>query len=99
MLRIHVEQSVSQARVRLEGRLGGEWVRELEHCCRGLLDPSGLRQLTIDLDAVSFVDPEGQRLLAELHACGASLTAKGPLTKYLVSRIQETSDCSDAPSG
>jgi anti-anti-sigma factor len=89
MLRIHLKQSQDQVLLRLEGRLVGDWVAELERCCRELLSHEGILEIVIDLDAVSYIDSDGEALLAALHACGVRLTARAPLCRFLVNRIQQ----------
>jgi anti-anti-sigma regulatory factor len=89
MLRIHVEEQGNSATIRLEGKLVGEWVEELERCCEHELAQGRERTLTIELEAVSFVDEPGQSLLRQLHRAGAKLRAKGALSSYLVEQIQK----------
>ena len=87
MLRIEVEEQGNSATIRLEGRLVGDWVRELGRCCEremALLK----RTLTIELVAVSSIDESGELLLRDMHLAGATLRAKGALSRYLVERIQ-----------
>ena len=88
MLRVHVENQTGGVRLRLEGRLAGAWVQELVRCCQKVLTAADYKSLTIDLDAVSYVDEQGQLLLDTLHSCGATLVANGALSRYLVERIQ-----------
>lgn len=88
MLRIHVENHFGRVWLRLEGRLAGAWVQELDRCCKKILATTDSKSLTVELDAVSYVDGQGQSLLDSLHSSGATLVANGPLSRYLVERIQ-----------
>jgi anti-anti-sigma factor len=89
VLRIHLEEQADLATIRLEGKLVGEWVEELERCCYEALARPSNHQLIIDLDAVTFVDAQGQSLLQDMFRAGAMLKAKGTLSQYLVDRIQQ----------
>jgi len=89
MLRIHVEEACNGARLRLEGRLAGAWVEELERCWRAAFAQHASRSLVIELDAVTFVDDEGQALLREMHGAGATLVGRGAQCRYLVEQIQQ----------
>ena len=72
MLRItEIAESAEYAVLRLEGRMIGTWVRELERSCeRHLLDG---RRLTLDVADVSFVDRAGLALLRSLMEGPVSL--------------------------
>ena len=87
MLRIQVEEQGDSSTIRLEGRLVGAWVEELGRCCEREMSRLK-RTLTIELVAVSFIDENGESLLRDLHRAGATLRARGALSKYLVERIQ-----------
>jgi anti-anti-sigma regulatory factor len=69
--------------------LAGAWVRELERCCQDALARPENRGLVIELDAVTFVDDEGQSLLREMHKAGAALVGRGAQCRYLVEEIQQ----------
>jgi anti-anti-sigma regulatory factor len=57
--------------LRLEGRIVGPWVAELQHSCQGVL--TGDRSLTLHLADVEFMDAPGVALLSSLRARGVSL--------------------------
>jgi anti-anti-sigma regulatory factor len=66
MLRITlVEASNETVRLRVEGRLTGQWVEELRRTCYLQALSAGIR-LTVDLADVSFADAAGIELLKEL---------------------------------
>lgn len=67
MLRITLVESSNEAvRLRVEGRLIGQWVEELRKTC-DLQALSGGIGLTVDLADVSFADAAGIELLKELN--------------------------------
>ena len=49
----------------LHGRVGGEWVTELEHACAGAID-AGARPLRLDLSDVTYIDQAGLALSRRL---------------------------------
>lgn len=90
MLKITTLMNTESTTFRLEGRLAGPWVQELERCW--LLTIAGMRKrppLSMDLSAVTYVDSEGKDLLKKLHRQGAKLVASGCLTSCLVSEITQ----------
>ena len=59
--------------LKLEGKLLGPWIGELESACgRSLLPPHRVR---LDLCGLTFVDAAGARFLASLIRDGASVIA------------------------
>jgi outer membrane protein TolC/anti-anti-sigma regulatory factor len=83
MLRITV--SDDHTTCKLEGKLAGCWVAELDELWRTQL--AGSPSLVVDLSGVSFVDGSGRELLSRMHARGAKLTARSPFTKGIVEQI------------
>ena|SRR5207249_4202759 len=96
MLRITVIHNSGLLTFRLEGRLAGPWVRELEACWQSTLGGRGscraARQpvLRFDLTGVTFVDSAGKAFLAARHAQGAELVASGCLMRAVVAEITAT---------
>ena len=85
MLKITAHVEPSSAVFELEGKLAGPWVKELEECWRKAEVSD--RPVRILLCAVSFVDDEGKRLLAEMHRQGAELVAEGCMNQVIVEKI------------
>jgi hypothetical protein len=83
MLRITADNETSNRVLHLEGKLAGPWVEEVERCWRDLAPGP----LTLCLDAVSFIDESGKKLLARLHASGVELQASGCMTRCIVEDI------------
>jgi hypothetical protein len=77
MLKITAEQQPTYGRVfRVEGRLIGPWVFELQdHCDRALRD---YPQLTLDLSGVLFADVRGIDLLNALVRRSVALARPTP---------------------
>lgn len=86
MLRISITKEGDVEIFDLEGKLCGEWVRELERCWRESSAQAGIT-FQVNLKAVSYVDPQGKSLLAEMYARGADIKGCGCMTRALVEEI------------
>ena len=84
MLRITAKIEASETTFELEGKLAGAWVGELERCWRELGPGQALK---VSLEAVTFIDSDGKKLLARLHQSGAELNASGCMNKCIVQEI------------
>jgi len=87
MLRITTNDNPRVLTFRLEGRLEGEWVRELEQCWRGVLDNESAPQICVDLTGVTYIDAAGAARLAEMHEQGARFIAGDCANKAVVAEI------------
>ena len=87
MLKITIHDGAKMFRLQLEGRLATEWVTELEQCWKTAASTLHSKLLLINLDDVSFVDPAGMTLLAEMHRAGAKFTAATPYQREIVEEI------------
>ena len=80
---IHAESTT----FKLEGRLAGPWVQELERCWDSVVGTMTTHPLIVDLSAVTYVDSDGKDLLKKIHRQGARLVASGCLTSCIVNEI------------
>jgi len=80
MLKIDVADQARQGTtVRLEGRMVGPWVEELQRVCESYLG-NGLA-LTLDFAGVSFIGREGVALCRALRQSQVSFTNCSPFLK------------------
>jgi anti-anti-sigma regulatory factor len=84
MLRITTKTEASKTTFELEGTLAGAWVGELERCWQEIGPDQAVK---VSLEAVTFIDDAGKRLLARLHQSGAELNASGCMNKCIVQEI------------
>jgi hypothetical protein len=83
MLRITVEQGERAQTIKLEGKVVGPWVEELNRTWHSLGPSLGSTELRLDLRSVSFVDGKGRELLREIYQrTNARFLVDSPLTKY-----------------
>jgi anti-anti-sigma regulatory factor len=88
MLRITTSNNSEDYRLMVEGRLAGPCVSELEKCWRAAALNGSKAGILVDLSDVSFVDPTGKRLLAQMYEEGAKLVATGLMTRFLIEEIE-----------
>jgi anti-anti-sigma regulatory factor len=86
MLKITTETDETGTILDLAGKLAGPWVQELERCWRETVKTN--RRIKVRLNAVTFIDDAGKRLLAEIHRQGAELAAEGCMTKAITEEIK-----------
>lgn len=74
--------------LKLEGRLVGPWVKEVEKAWNSVMGSAKGERLSVDLSGVTFVGAEGKELLTRMHQAGAELAALGPMMMYIVQKIK-----------
>lgn len=98
MLKITIHDSSKECRFRLEGRLSGQWVAELEMSWHTAESTTQGRRTSVDLCEVDFVDDPGRELLNEMHRAGVRFIAATPVMKELVEEITGAPAYDPAPS-
>ena len=94
MLRITIEKKQEPAAIKLEGKLAGPWVDELEREWSSVSNEHPGNNIGVDIRGLMFIDAGGRKLLKRMYAEGATFTAKG-LVKETVEEI--TRECEDSP--
>jgi len=91
MLRVTVNQDQDEfVTLKLEGKLAGARVLELNRVWQALEPSLGTRKLSVDLRGVTFADSKGKQALAEIHSkTGATFLADTPLTKYFAEEARQ----------
>ena len=90
MLRITIEVGARVLTFRLEGRLAGPWLRELEECWQSALASPRKLVRYVDLTGVTFVDSAGKDCLAAMRRQGAEFITADCMTKAIVAEITQT---------
>ena len=88
MLRITVQTEGSKTVFKLDGKITGPWVKELESCWEMLRRLQVGKKMVVDLADVSFINGAGNLLLERMHREGAELLGEGPLTRSIVEEIE-----------
>lgn len=90
MLRITIQESAQASTFKLEGKLTGPWVNELEQTWQNATaaaPPASKKPLIIDLADVTYIDCAGKSLLARIYERGAKLIACSPMNRSIVEEI------------
>jgi hypothetical protein len=87
MPKISFSETPTAARWILYGLLTASWVHELRTCWKKNHRTDVGRACFVDLNEVTFIDKNGERLLHTLARDGAQFTASGIYTKYVLDRV------------
>ena len=87
MLRITTIDKGRTTTFRLEGRLIGDWVTELERCWREIASADSRRRFRIEMSDVEYVDNKGKTLLECLFLAGAKLHGGNLWTRSIIADI------------
>lgn len=71
----------------MQGRLVGPWVDELRSAWEKAHQEGDARRRIVELINLSFIDRNGEGILAEILAEGAEFIASGIYTTYVLSKI------------
>jgi ABC-type transporter Mla MlaB component len=83
-LRITIQNGAERSiTLKIEGRVTGPTLPELNRVWQDLAMTLGTRKLSVDLRGLTFIDAAGRSLLAEIHRrTNAEFIADTPMTKY-----------------
>lgn len=87
VLRITITDDPAEQRWILQGRLSGPWVAQLKTSWKKAHAPRETRRCVIDLNEVTFVDLDGERVLMTMMKDGAEFLATGVYTRHLVETL------------
>lgn len=76
--------------IRVEGRIAGPWVEELERSWREAAAAQGAARIEVQLAGVSYIDDAGKQLLRKMHQSGTRILAAGCLTRAIVEEVEGT---------
>jgi hypothetical protein len=68
MLRISVEENIEALEIKLEGRIAGPWVAELNRVWVETAPRLAARKLILDLSGVTYAEAGGAYLLSQIYA-------------------------------
>jgi len=87
MLRITADLCSDPIVLKVEGKIKGVWVAELEHCWQSARVNCPGHRLRIELSDITFVEDQGKVLLTEMLHSGVELVATGPMMKSILEDI------------
>ena len=87
-LRITVEENTGAMTIKLEGRVTGPWVAELDRLWLQASPTLGSRQLSLDLRETTYADTGGIEALRAIYSqTKAEILTSTPWTQYLAEEI------------
>jgi anti-anti-sigma regulatory factor len=89
MLKVTTKEAQSSLTFVLEGRLCRPWTVEAERGWTKLVSSAGNKKLLLDLAGVTFVDGDGEALLALMIESGTKVRAGGVQVSHLVTQVQK----------
>ena len=89
MLRITIAETLTEQKWTVEGRLVDPWISELKSTWTRTKTARRKRKCVVDLTAVTFIDKNGEKVLAELCKQGAELIATGCYIAHVVHNIEK----------
>ena len=88
VLRITVDENPKQITLKLEGRIAGPWVAELDRLWEETAPVLNQRKLSLDLRATTYADADGIRVLQAIYSqTAATILAGTPWTQYLADEV------------
>jgi hypothetical protein len=87
MLKINFSETPAEERWILHGQLTDPWVAELRACWKKNHRTDVQRACIVDLNEVTFINKNGERVLRLLAGDGARFTASGIYTNYILEQI------------
>lgn len=87
MLKITVDETETPIHIRLEGKLAGAYVDELERVWNALRERPNFQGCVIDLKEATCISREGKELLHKMHVAGSQLAAKDCLNQAVIKQI------------
>ena len=91
MLKITINETVTEKRWILEGRLVGPWVGELRTSWEKTHRDQSGRTCILDLKDVTFLDKDAEKLLHAMSKKGTQFVAEGIYLKHVLEQLKRSS--------
>jgi len=88
VLKITITDLPDEQRWSLQGQLVGQWAAELRSTWREGRHEGDTRRCIVELIDVTFVDRNGEAVLAEIMSHGAEFIARDVYTKHLLRTLR-----------
>jgi anti-anti-sigma regulatory factor len=89
MLKITTKERPGSVTFVLEGRLCGPWAAEAELAWSRLVASLHEEEILLDLAGVTFIDRDGEALLAAIVGRGTKVRASGVMISHLIEEVQQ----------
>lgn len=88
MLRITTEEFKEFTNLKLEGKLAGVWVNEVEQTWQMVMRDSPREHVHVDLCDVTFIDVKGKELLKRMRRARVEFRCCGPDISATIDEIE-----------
>jgi len=88
MLRITIEDTASEQKWILQGRLTGPWADQLRSNWEETRHARQGRRCLVDVNDLTFMDEGGESVLRTMMSEGAKFTARGVCIKHLLKSLE-----------
>jgi len=88
VMKVTTQKHGAPATLKVEGKLAGPWVNELEKTWQSITAEDRGREVVADLSDVTFIDAQGWDLLERMMEGGAELEAHELLPRYVIGEIK-----------
>jgi len=88
VLKITITDLPAEQRWSLQGQLAGQWAAELQSTWREARRAEDTRRRIVELIEVTFIDGNGEAVLAEIMSQGAEFVAGDVYTKHLLRNMR-----------
>ncbi len=88
MLRITTEEFKESTNLKLEGKLAGVWVDEVERTWQMVVRDSPREHVLVNLCDVTFIDVRGKQLLKRMGRAGVEFRCCGPDISATIDEIE-----------
>jgi hypothetical protein len=92
MLKITITSTATEERWFLHGHLVAPWIDELKESWRRVHRTALARRCIVNLDEVTFIDRNGERMLRWMSNRGAQLVASDVYVQHVLDRLRRKSD-------
>jgi len=93
MMKVEIQESGDEVVLKVEGRLAGPCVAELENCWNVARASHPKSAIAVDLKNVTCVDRAGKYLLQLMQRNGVSFLGAGLATQDILEQIMEQPEC------
>jgi anti-anti-sigma regulatory factor len=87
MLKITSIEEPTQYRLVVEGKLIAPWISELKSACDRARTGLNGRKLVVDLQCLTFISQDGEKILLELMNDGTEICGSGLFTKHILRQL------------
>jgi anti-anti-sigma regulatory factor len=92
-LKITIHEQDQAIEIKLEGRVAGRWVPELQRVWAQTAPQASSKTVSIDIQDVTYADAGGKQALRHIYAqTRAELIASSPWSQYLAEEIRNTQE-------